>query len=398
MRRPLLTALVALLLPPAALAGPARLQEAKPEAVGLDPARLAEIDRTVEAAVTQGKTPGAVVLIARHGKVAYRKAFGRRQTQPIGEPMTADTVFDLASLTKPMATATAVMQLVERGKLRLGDRVADHLPGFGKRGKKKVTVEQLLLHVSGLLADNAVADYDGGRTSALAKINDLGLVSPPGERFRYSDVGYIVLGELVGKASGTPLDAYAAKNIFGPLGLRDTQFRPAKDLAARAAPTEKAAGRWLRGEVHDPRARRLGGVAGHAGLFSTADEVAVFAQVLLDGGAWQGRRVLTAETVRRMTAPRRVPGGLRALGWDVQTAYSHNRGEAFGGFGHTGFTGTSLWVDPPSRTLVVVLTNRVHPDGKGNVVALRRRVATLAAAAIVKPPFPEKQPAAPRKP
>ena len=269
-----------------------RLPDARPAEVGMNPVRLALIDAAATAAIEEGKIPGAVVLIVRQGKVVFRKAYGQRQTKPSTEAMTTDTVFDLASLTKPLATATAILLLVEQGKLRLGDLVAEYLPDFGKHGKGKITVEQLLLHTSGLIADNPVADYEGGRKKAFEKICDLRLAADPGERFRYSDVGFIVLGELVEKLGGTALDAFTAKNIFVPLGMHNTTFTPGKDLAARAAPTEKLGDRWLCGEVHDPCARRMGGVAGHAGLFGTADNLAVYAQMLLDGGAWQGRRIL----------------------------------------------------------------------------------------------------------
>ncbi|HEX5269323.1 MAG TPA: serine hydrolase, partial [Gemmataceae bacterium] len=226
-----------------------------------------------------------------------------------------------------------------------------------------------------------------GREKALERVFALKPLAAPGERFTYSDMNFIVLGELVGKVSGTPLDAFAKKNIYDPLGMNETGFRPEGKLKERAAPTVKRDGHWLVGEVHDPRAFALGGVAGHAGLFSTADDLAVFAQMLLDGGRYNGKRVFKEETVKLMTAPREVPRGLRAYGWDVATSYSANRGKGFkrgDGFGHTGFTGTSLWVDPPSRTAVIFLSSRLHPDGKGNVTPLRGEVATLAAEALGK--------------
>jgi uncharacterized protein YbbC (DUF1343 family)/CubicO group peptidase (beta-lactamase class C family) len=326
--------------------------------------------------------------VLRQGKIVLHKAYGLRSKQPAETPMTADTVFDLASLTKPVATATAVMLLLERGKVRLADRVAAHLPEFGRAGKEGVTVEHLLLHTSGLIADNPVADYRDGRKKAWERICDLRLEADPGTRFRYSDVGFIVLGELVERLAGEPLDAFVRKNIYEPLGLRDTAFRPGKALVARAAPTERVADRWLQGEVHDPRARLLGGVAGHAGLFGTAADLAVYAQMLLDGGEYAGKRVLSPATVRLMTTPRPVPGGLRAPGWDVRTSYSSNRGTLFGGFGHTGFTGTSIWIDPEARTALIVLTNRVHPVARGSINRLRGQIATLVAASIVRPPLP----------
>jgi CubicO group peptidase (beta-lactamase class C family) len=353
-------------------------------------ARAAEgldlIDGAMREAIERGDCPGAVVLVVHDGQVVWRKAYGMRARQPEAVPMTADTVFDLASLTKPMATASSIMVLVEQGKLRLADRVAEHLPAFGQHGKEKITVEQLLLHTSGLIADNPEADYADGREKALQRIYALTPKAAPGERFIYSDVGFIVLGELVEKLAGTSLDAFATKHIFSPLGMNETAFRPGDRLRERAAPTVQRSGRWLKGEVHDPRAAALGGVAGHAGLFSTADDLAVFAQMILDGGEYKGKRVLRADTVRLMTEARSVQGGQRAYGWDVATSYSTNRGKLFPrgeSFGHTGFTGTSLWIDPRSKTAVIFLSSRLHPEGKGNVTRLRGEIATHAAAAIL---------------
>jgi uncharacterized protein YbbC (DUF1343 family)/CubicO group peptidase (beta-lactamase class C family) len=375
---------------------PTRLPEAAPAEVGLDASKLGRIDGAVQESIQQGRLPGAVVLVVRQGKIAFRKAYGLRSKQPAETRMTTDTVFDLASLTKPIATAASVMILLEEGKLSLSDRVSQYLPAFGQNGKERITIEQLLLHVSGLIADNPVADYQDGREKALEHICQLRPIEEPGAKFIYSDVNFIVLGELVERIGGQPLDAFARRHIFEPLGLRDTTFRPDKALAERAAPTQKREEHWMRGEVHDPRAYLLGGVAGHAGLFSTADDLAVFAQMILNGGSYRGQRVLSPATVRRMTVPRSVPGGWRALGWDVQTSFSSNRGELFppGSFGHTGFTGTSIWIDPSSQTAVIFLSNRVHPDGKGQINRLRGRVATLVAAAIIAPPFPD----APRTP
>ncbi len=365
-----------------------RLPQVEPAQVGLE--RLDRIDQAVQEAIDKGQLPGAVVLVLRQGKIAYRKAFGRRATEPQSEPMSVDTVFDLASLTKPIVTATCVMKLIEEGKLRLGDRVAEHLPDFGQNGKLRITVEELLLHTSGLIADNPLDDYKEGRKKALERIHQLTPVAEPGVRFTYSDVNFIVLGELVEKVSGEKLDANAQRRVFEPLGLRDTCFKPTEHLVARCAPTQKRDETWMRGSVHDPRAHFLGGVAGHAGLFSTADDLALYAQMLLNDGHLNGKRLLSPATVRLMTTPRPVPGGWRALGWDVQTSFSANRGELFpfGSYGHTGFTGTSIWIDPSSRTAVIFLSNRVHPDGKGNVTRLRGQVSTIVASSIVTPPFP----------
>jgi uncharacterized protein YbbC (DUF1343 family)/CubicO group peptidase (beta-lactamase class C family) len=351
----------------------------------VDPKPLAELDRVVQQGIEHGDCPGAVVLIVHRGEIVHRKAYGLRSKEPAEAPMTVDTVFDLASLTKPMATATSVFLLIEHGKLRLTDRVSQHLPDFGANGKEAITVEQLLLHTSGLIADNPESDYGDGPDKAWERICQLKLKAAPGERFTYSDVGFIVLGKLVEKVSGLPLDRFAHEHIFQPLGMHDTGFRPDTRLKERAAPADRREEQWIRGEVHDPRSWHLGGVAGHAGLFSTADDLAVYARMLLGGGADRGQRILQPETVRTFTTPRPIPAGLRTPGWDAKTSYSANRGDRFPAgksFGHTGFTGTSLWVDPGSQTAVIFLSNRLHPNGKGNVNRLRGRVATLAAAAV----------------
>jgi uncharacterized protein YbbC (DUF1343 family)/CubicO group peptidase (beta-lactamase class C family) len=356
---------------------------------GVDADRLARIDDAVKEGITRGNCPGAVVLVLHRGQVVYRKAFGQRAKQPETVAMTIDTVFDLASLTKPIATASSVMLLVERGKLKVSDPVAKYLPAFAAKGKDKITLENLLSHTSGLIADNPVRDYQDGREKAIERIFDLEPLTAPGERFLYSDVNFIVLGLIVEQVAKKPLDEFATENIFQPLGMTATGFRPKGALKDRAAPTEKRDGKWMQGEVHDPRAYLLGGVAGHAGLFGTADDLAVFAECLLNGGEYKGKRIFQPETVRMMTAARAVPGGLRTYGWDMATSYSANRGERFRrgvSFGHTGFTGTSLWIDPETQTAVVFLSNRVHPDGKGNVTRLRGRVATLAADALKTPP------------
>ena len=264
-------------------------------------------------AIDRADCPGAVVLVVHKGRVVWRKAYGLRAKQPAEVAMTADTVFDLASLTKPVATAMSVMLLVEQGKLRLSDHIADHIPAFAAKGKDKITVENFLLHTGGLIADNAESDYRDGRDKALERVHALTPSATPGERFVYSDVGFIVLGELVEKMSGTSLDAFARKNIFDPLGMSETSFRPGDKLKERAAPTAKRDNHWLVGEVHDPRSAALGGVAGHAGLFSTADDLAVFAQMLLDGGSYNGKRILKAETVKLMTTG--ASGPPRAARW-----------------------------------------------------------------------------------
>lgn len=353
---------------------------------GFDAARLARIDEVVTTAIAAGGLPGCVVCIGRRDGIALLRAYGRRQVEPEAEDMTPDTLFDLASLTKPVATATAVMQLVEDGRLRLADTVAAHLPAFAVRGKQAITVHDLLTHQSGLIADNPLADYEHGRAEALARICDLEPLAAPGVRFIYSDVNFILLGILVERLGGTPLEQATAARIFAPLGMTETGFLPAAALRDRCAPTEQRDGAWIRGEVHDPRAWKLGGVAGHAGLFGTAVDLARYARMMLAGGTLDGARVLAAPTMALMTRPVAVPeGGLRGLGWDKRSRFSANRGELLtaAAFGHGGFTGTGLWIDPGLDLFVIFLSNRVHPDGKGQVNPLIGRIGSLAAAALV---------------
>src|SRR5262249_40343276 len=272
---------------------------------------------------------------------------------------TVDTLFDMASLTKPIATATSVMILLEQGKLKLLDRVSKHLPEFGQNDKEAITLEHLLLHTSGLIADNPVEDYQDSRKKAWERICRLRPDPEPGKLFRYSDVNFIVLGELVERLSGESLDIFTREHIFAPLGMRDTTFRPSKELAERAAVTEKRGDHWMRGELPDPRSSLPGGVAGHAGLFSTADDLAVFAQMILNGGSYAGKRILKPETVRLMTTPHALPKGRRTLGWDASTRFSSNRSDTFSAhsFGHTGFTGTFIWIDPDNQTALILLSN-----------------------------------------
>jgi uncharacterized protein YbbC (DUF1343 family)/CubicO group peptidase (beta-lactamase class C family) len=398
---------LALILVRSSFAG---LPDASPETLGFDASRLARVEDAVARAVSEKKVPGAVVVVGRRGKIALAKAFGKRAVEPIDEPMTRDTVFDMASLTKPTATATSVMILLERGKIRLSDNIVTHLPELKGNGKDSITIDQLLRHRAGLIPDNPIADYADGPEAAWKKIADSSPQETPGERFLYSDVGFLILGRLVEKVSGQSLDEFARSAIFEPLGMVETGFRPIGGLAdeptpiSRIAPTEREGTRMLRGVVHDPRSRALGGVAGHAGLFGTADDLAVFAQMLIDGGkSVDGKRVLSPLTVRAMIDAGSTPEGQRrGLGWDVETAYSAPRGSLFGltSFGHTGFTGTSLWIDPETETFVILLTSRLHPDGKGNSpTALRAEVATLVASSIVDalPKAPEKVVVAPKR-
>jgi len=354
--------------------------------------RFDAIDAAVEKSIAAGEMPGCVVLVVHKDGVKYRKAFGLRAKQPKEAKMTPDVVFDLASLTKPVATATCVWKLIEDGTIKLDDPVAKHWPEFAANGKDKITIEQCLLHTSGLIADNPLTDYEGGKLKALEQVAGLKPEAPAGARFKYSDVGYIVLGEVVERVTGKPLDIITARYVLEPLGVGASHFWTplarevhASPLVDRIAPTTYEDGVWLTGVVHDPRSRKMSGVAGHAGLFGNADDLARYCRMILHNGELDGKRILKAETVKLMTEPVKVPGGLRTRGWDCDTAYSKNRGEVFPkgkSFGHTGFTGTSIWIDPGSQTAVIFLSNRLHPDGKGNVTKIRGEVATLAARAL----------------
>jgi uncharacterized protein YbbC (DUF1343 family)/CubicO group peptidase (beta-lactamase class C family) len=310
--------------------------------------------------------------------------------------MTIDTIFDLASLTKVVATTTAVLQLVEAGRLRLNDAVAAYVPGFERYGKSAITIRHLLTHVSGLRPDVDLHPWEGYDQAIALAVEEVPTAAP-GERFVYSDINFFLLGHIVSRIAGTPLEEYVQREIFGPLRMTDTRFKPPASVRGRVAPTERCAmaaaypcntpqAPHLRGVVHDPTARRMGGVAGHAGLFGTARDLSRFARMLLNGGQLDGVRILSPNTVARMSAPS-TPAGMtsvRGLGWDIDTTYSSNRGELFpiGSFGHTGFTGTSIWIDQFSNSYVIFLSSRLHPDGKGDVTPLRARVATTAAAAL----------------
>jgi uncharacterized protein YbbC (DUF1343 family) len=349
-------------------------------------AALDSVDEIMNAAVARGTIPGGVVLVGHDGAVVYRKAFGMRSLEPVREAMSVDTIFDVASMTKCIATATAVMKLVEEGKLRLNDPVATYLPEFAKNGKENITLRELLTHFSGLREDLDLTARWTGREAAYRMAMESRPEFPPGSRFLYSDINFETLGFVVEKVSGLSLDEYAARNIFEPLGMKDTRFLPPehpvlKQWRARIAPTEYDEDhRMLRGTVHDPTARRMGGVAGHAGLFSTADDLAKFAQEMLTGF-----HVLSALTVEKMTTPQQPPTAavLRGLGWDIDSPFSGNRGEFFpvGSFGHTGFTGTSIWIDPVTDSYVIVLANAVHPYGSNTaaMVSLRGRIASSVA-------------------
>ncbi|MBK7934684.1 MAG: DUF1343 domain-containing protein [Acidobacteria bacterium] len=395
------------------------LPVALPQAVGMNAAKLAQIDALVEADIAAKKLPGAVVLVGHKGKIVYRKAYGNRSLVPTVEKMTVDTIFDVASLTKPIATATSIMILVEQGKLRLNDTIGMYIPDIDDAAAKRVTIQQLLTHTSGYRPDFDLGEKWTGREGMLAALKKERLRAAPGTRFVYSDIGFIVLGEIVERIAGNGVHLFFNDNVKEELvNSNDTQFWTFMERMIgrgpkwesyksgrrmRTAPTENVRGQnsylglkfegddkkgdeILRGQVHDPTSFRMGGVAGHAGLFSTADDLARYCQMLLNGGTLDGKRVMSAQTVAKMTAPVVVSesGDARGLGWDINTSFSSNRGELFplGSFGHTGFTGTGVWIDRVSQTFVVFLSNRVHPDGKGDVGPLRAKVATVVASAI----------------
>lgn len=346
-----------------------------------EPNRLNVLDSIVEKAIEDHQIPGAVLLVWHDGDVVYEKAIGNRSLEPRREPMTVDTIFDIASLTKVVATTPAVMQLAQQGKIKFNDPVAKYIPEFAQNGKDEITIRGLLTHFSGLRDDVDLQPAWEGKDAALKLAYAEKPIYPPGAKFVYSDTNFIVLAALVERVSEMPFDQYCQKNIFGPLGMTHTRFVPPSAWLPKIAPTEyDEQGKMLHGVVHDPRARRMGGVAGHAGVFSTAEDLTKFAEFVMNGGP-----ILSSEMIEKMTTPQQPPTAqvLRGFGWDIDSPYSSNRGELLpvGSFGHTGFTGTSMWIDPTTRTFIILLTNAVHPRG-GNAIALRTKVATAVAAAL----------------
>jgi uncharacterized protein YbbC (DUF1343 family)/CubicO group peptidase (beta-lactamase class C family) len=363
-------------------AGPSAPKKKKPAPETKETANFSPVDLLVQEQINNQVITGAVLLVGHGGKIVHQKAFGLRATSPRAEAMTLDTIFDLASLTKVVATTPSVMRLVQYGQVRLDEPVEHYIPDFGMNGKDAVTVRQLLTHYSGLRPDIGLNPYWVGRDAAFRLAHEEKLQAPQGSIFIYSDTNFIVLGELVQRLSGLPLDQYASVHIFQPLGMKHTRFLPPPEwknkIAETFAPDRKQV---LRGVVHDPRADRMGGVAGHAGVFSTAGDLALYAQALISR-----KQILDGDIIEKMTTPQQPPNAteVRGLGWDIDSSFSSNRGALLpvGSFGHTGYTGTSLWIDPYTNTYVILLTNSVLPRQGPAIISLRSRVATAVAGVL----------------
>ena len=377
------------------------LSVASPESVDMDSRRLARIDTIVERYVAEEAIPGAVVGVMRHGKVVYRKAFGKRQVVAADEDMTLDTRFDLASLTKPVAVATSVMQLVERGDITLGDRVDKYIPKFrgwatkeSPRDTVNIRIADLLTHTSGLPAYVSLkrlkttypkAEFPC-RDSVIHYIASCDRVATARTAKLYSCLNYITLAYIVEQVTGMPIDEYAETNIFKPLGMYNTCYMPSDEYSALVAPTMSEGGATLRGAVHDPLAREgMGGVSGNAGLFSTLDDLMIYASMLLNDGAWGGVEILAPRTARAMMMrPRGYEAFNRTLGWEHYDICSQTGGDLLSGstIGHTGATGTSIVIDPENDLVVIMLTNRAHLTDKRFPLDFRSKIATVVGASL----------------
>jgi CubicO group peptidase (beta-lactamase class C family) len=381
------------------------LPKTKPEKVGMSSERLSRVNVIIQEAIERKDFPGAVLLVGRRGKIVLHKAFGNCQWIPDSRPMTTSMIFDLASITKPVVTATSIMILVERGEIRLWDKVKEFMPEFkpyesdspgaseDDGGPQDACLWHLLTHTSGLPpytdAEELTLRFgDTLSTETLVEhIAQLEKSDPPGEAFHYSCLGFICLAYIIEKVTGQTIAEFAVENIFEPLKMRHTFFTPSQEFHSLCVPTEVVNGEPLIGVVHDPLARLQGGVSGNAGLFSTAGDLAIFAQLMLNRGGFKKRRILGPLAVQRMTSVYpEVDFAGRGLGWDLDSAFSTNGGDLFGpdSFGHTGYTGTSIWIDPETETFVIFLTNRVHPSDEGSVASMRSRVANVVASSIIK--------------
>ncbi len=349
--------------------------------------QIAGLDEVVEKAIQDGQIPGAVLLVGRNSHTLHYKAYGNRSLVPKQEAMTLDTVFDAASLTKVIATTSSIMKLFQQGKIRLNDKVTVYLPEF-QGGKSDITIRNLMTHFSGLRPDLDLKPVWSGYELGVKKALIDKPTSPPGEKFVYSDINYILLGEIVRRISGRRIDVYAREEVFLPLGMTESMFNPPSSLRPRIAPTELYPGDTgpLRGVVHDETTKYMGGVAGHAGLFTTALDLQKFAEMMIHQGEYKGVKLFSPLAIRKFTEPQTPPDQaiLRGLGWDMDSPYSSNRGELYpiGSFGHTGFTGTSIWIDPTTQSYVIFLSNSVHPHRRPAASALRARIATIVAASL----------------
>lgn len=352
---------------------------------GFRPEVLHQMEAAVLKQIAATNLPGGVLWM-EHGGSSYHKALGRRSVWPASEMMTEDTIFDAASLTKVLATTPSVMCLVESGQVSLDDPIEHYFPEFLAARSNHIALRLMLTHTSGLPPGIELASHWAGYEAGIEKACGVKLATAPGTKFTYSDVNFILLGELVRRVSGYSLDEYARRKIYQPLGMTDTGFRPSPELRGRVAPTERVGDSVFRGVVHDPTSRAMGGVAGHAGLFTTAADVARFCRMMLQKGTLDGHVIFKSATVDLMTGVQTPPGvtARRGLGWDIDSPYAGLRGAHFplGSYGHTGWTGTSVWIDPYSQTFVVFLSNRNHPSEEGTVGELRAQLSTLASEAL----------------
>ena len=348
---------------------------------------LNEIDLEINKAIKESKIPGAVLWIEKDNNL-YHQKYGKKCLTPAPKSMEKDTIFDAASLTKVMATAPSIMILVEEGKLSINDPVTKHLPKFKGVQKNKITIKQLLTHTSGLPPVLPLKPEWKGYEQAINLCYSAEIRNTPGRHFRYSDVNYIILGEIVKRTSGLSLKSFSHKKIFAPLGMKDTGFTPKKTKIHRIAPTTKEKGKLIHGVVHDPTARAMGGVAGHAGLFTTANDLAKFCRMIVNDGFGEDKRILKKQTIEVMTKSQTsmfLHKVRRGLGWDIDSKYSSPRGNGFPkleSFGHTGWTGGSVWIHPKSKSFVILLTNRNHPFERRSIKPLREEIGTLTAKAF----------------
>jgi CubicO group peptidase (beta-lactamase class C family) len=378
--------------PPARLASTMVLLPASPAAVGMDSLLPSRLDSIVRVGIAEGAAPGAALAVGRYGRLVHLKGYGTLDYAPGSPAVTPSTMYDLASLTKVVATTTAAMILEEEGRLDLSRTVASYVPELDAPDKAAITVRMLLTHSGGLEAYAPLYLRYRGRQEYLAQINARPLAYAPGTKTVYSDWDMVLMQAVIERIAGTTLDRVADERIFRPLGMPATQFLPDTSAAARAhiAPTamDTSRGGLLQGTVHDGNAWALGGVSGHAGLFSSARDLAVFAQMLLNGGSYGDARIVSPQTVARWTS-RQGPVASRALGWDTPSPPS-SAGRYFStrSFGHTGFTGTSIWIDPERGLFVVLLMNRVNSRGDATRhVQLRRDVADAVQAAVLNAPL-----------